>query len=253
MAMDFGWLGIVIYAYLFLCAGAGVILPLVVAYVVGRSARDPRRAKLGIGAGTVLGWGATAGWVCANWNSPNSDWCITAPLTGAAVACVVALLIAPPPAVSGRPAALAPAPAPDSGRSPDETFRVSLVDQPVFLMPDRNFEVHLEEVARRHTRVVSRLPEAGVPAGSERVVWSADGSRFLVLGRHFSVADPGNLSTGEQAYLMMDVRSGEVWCNSTQPSARPGFGVEEVRAVEWRGWAPAEPSAAADGHLGSDS
>jgi hypothetical protein len=37
---------------------------------------------------------------------------------------------------------------------------------------------------------------------------------------------------------MMDVRSGQLWCNATQQSAHPGFGIAELRAIRWLGWAP---------------
>ncbi len=120
--------------------------------------------------------------------------------------------------------------------SPDDALRVVLVEWSSYF--DRNFEVRLEEVSTRRARVVFRSPDEGRPVGSERVVWSTDGSRFLLLGRHFFVTDRGRLSTGEQAYLMMDVRSGQVWCNASQQSRYPGFTVEELRAVRWQGWEP---------------
>lgn len=120
--------------------------------------------------------------------------------------------------------------------SPDDTHRVVVVESPAFI--DRNFEVLLEEVGSGQVRTFFRSPDEGRPIGSERVVWSADGSRFLLIGRHFYVTDVGKLAGGDQAYLMADVRSGQVWCNATQQSRHPGFGLPELRAVRWLAWAP---------------
>lgn len=129
--------------------------------------------------------------------------------------------------------------------SPDDAHRVAVVELPAFF--DRNFEVRLEEVGSGQVRTVFRSPDEGRPVGSERVVWSADGARFLLLGRHFYITDAGKLPSGEQAYLFMDVRSGQVWCNASQQSLYAGFGAPELRAVRWLGWAPdPEPGVAPD-------
>jgi hypothetical protein len=122
--------------------------------------------------------------------------------------------------------------------SPDDALRVVVVERPGYI--DRNFEVRLEDTATGQTRTVFQSPDEGRPIGSERVVWSADGSRFLLLGRHFFVTERGKLSTGEQAYLMMDVRTGQVWCNASQQSQHVGFGVEALRTVRWVGWPPSD-------------
>lgn len=119
--------------------------------------------------------------------------------------------------------------------SPDDALRVVLVEQPGF---DRNLELRLVQVRTGEARTVFQSPDEGRPPGSERIVWSADSTRFVLLGRHFYVTERGKLAGGEQAYLMMDVRSGQVWCNAAQQKNLPGFGVEELRAVKWLGWAP---------------
>jgi hypothetical protein len=105
--------------------------------------------------------------------------------------------------------------------SPDNALRVVLIERPGF---DRNFELRLEQTRGGHSRTVYRSPDEGRPAGSERIVWSADSTRFVLLGRHFFVTERGKLPTGEQAYLMMDVRSGQAWCNAAQQSGFPGMG-----------------------------
>jgi hypothetical protein len=117
----------------------------------------------------------------------------------------------------------------------DDTLQVIVVERPAFI--DRNFEVRVENINSGRESTVFRSPDEGRPVGSERIVWSADGSRFLLVGRHFFVSDRGKLPSGEQAYLMMDLRSGRLWCNARQQSEHPGFGVEELREVRWLGCA----------------
>lgn len=119
--------------------------------------------------------------------------------------------------------------------SPDDTLRVALIELPRF---DRNFQLRLQDTRTGKTRTVFESPDEGRPIGSERIVWSTDSSRFIVLGRRFRVRPSGILSYGEQAYLMMDVRSGQLWCNATQKTAHPGFGVAELRTIRWLGWTP---------------
>jgi hypothetical protein len=58
-------------------------------------------------------------------------------------------------------------------------LRVILVERPTFIA--RNFEVWLENIDSGRERTVFRSPDAGRPVGSERIVWSVDGSRFLLL------------------------------------------------------------------------
>ena len=120
--------------------------------------------------------------------------------------------------------------------SPDDRFRVTLVERSAVL--DRNFDVRLDDRRDGTRRTVFRSPDEGFPPGSERVVWAADGSRFLLLGRHFHVTDAAGLPSGELAYLMADVHSGRVWCNATQQAEHPGFTVADLRAVRWLGWHP---------------
>lgn len=123
-----------------------------------------------------------------------------------------------------------------SALSPDSTLRVDVVEVAAFI--DRNFEIELTEVATGRSEIVFRSPDEGKPIGTERVVWSSDGSRFLLLGRNFFVTSEGSLEGGLQAYLMMDVRTGRIWCNARQASDYPRFGVEELRSVEWSAWTP---------------
>jgi hypothetical protein len=43
---------------------------------------------------------------------------------------------------------------------------------------------------------------------------------------------------GSKAYLMMDVRSWHLWCNTALQTRLPGFETGELRAVKWLGWVP---------------
>jgi hypothetical protein len=120
--------------------------------------------------------------------------------------------------------------------SPDDKWRVTLIERRLDI--DRNFQLRLEKVGTEWTRTVFRSPDEGRPIGSERIVWSKDGSRFLLLGRHFYQTDADRLSSGEQPYLMMDVPSGRIWCNAHQQTEFPKFDSDHLGEIEWLEWTP---------------
>lgn len=120
--------------------------------------------------------------------------------------------------------------------SPDMAWRVTLAERPAFI--DRNFELHLEDMRTKQIRIVLVSGDEGRPTGSERIVWSADSSRFLVLGRRFYALQGAPLASGEQLYAMMDVRSGKIWSNSGTHRDMPRFALHEVRAIQWFAWTP---------------
>jgi hypothetical protein len=120
--------------------------------------------------------------------------------------------------------------------SPDDTHRVTLVERRLDI--DRNFELRLENLTTGRTKTVFRSPDEGRPVGSERIVWSADSSRFVVLGHHFYIADSGKLASGELAYLMMELNTGKIWCNSEQQAEFPRFGLDDLTSISWDGWTP---------------
>jgi hypothetical protein len=148
---------------------------------------------------------------------------------------VIALVVAGAAGFALRGCATFDRPVTVTSLSPDDSLRVTMEERSDFI--DRNFSIRLEELKTGTSRIVFRSPDEGRPVGSERIIWSADGSRFLVLGRHFFATDRGQLSSGEQAYLMVDVVSGQVWCNADAAS-QESFGIEELRANQWFGWSP---------------
>ena len=122
-----------------------------------------------------------------------------------------------------------------ASQSPDYKWRVYLVERP--RMIDRNFEIEMEDIKSKNKRTVFRSPDEGAP-GSERMIWSLDASRVLLLGGKFFVTEGATISTGEQLYLMMDIATGKIWCNASQQNRHPSFGLEDVGAISWLGWTP---------------
>jgi hypothetical protein len=116
--------------------------------------------------------------------------------------------------------------------SPDDRVRVSLVEKPKGLV-DRNFVLRLDGSGVPATTVFAS-PDEGAPPGSERIIWASDGSRFVLVGRHFFVKDAARLANGESIYLMYDIPTGRLWCNSSQQSRFPTFGMEELAGVHWQ-------------------
>jgi hypothetical protein len=115
--------------------------------------------------------------------------------------------------------------------SPDEGLRAVLVESsPRFI--DRNFRVYLESTDSHTLREIFRSPDEGMPIGSERFLWSRDGKRLLLLGRHFFVEKGAQLPNGELLYLMYDIPSGRIWCNAKQ-SGRGRFGSDELAGCDF--------------------
>jgi hypothetical protein len=113
--------------------------------------------------------------------------------------------------------------------SPDDKTRVRRVELPHLI--DRNFELRIENVdAPGNVRAVFRSPDEGRPEGSERVLWSGDGRKFILLGRHFYVESSAALPSGEQLYLLFDLDTGELRCNATQSNA-PRVTLDQARAL----------------------
>ena len=121
-----------------------------------------------------------------------------------------------------------------SSLSPDDSIRARLVETSPTWALDRNFEVRLEYVKEHKTRIVFDSPDEGRPVGSERFIWSKDGTTLLLVGRHFYAAQTGPvLETGEQAYFLYHVPSRQGWCASAQPTAWPSLTDDALRGIEF--------------------
>ncbi len=106
--------------------------------------------------------------------------------------------------------------------SPDETLRVRLVEAGVDWYIDRNFVVRLDRLETGGTETIFRSPdESPVHKGTERFIWSKDGTKVLLVGRHFDVHDDLFLDNGDQAYFLHDVKAGQSWINSEMIRSSP--------------------------------
>lgn len=94
--MDMGGLVLFLHILVALWVCGSVIVPVASAYVAIRCTHDPRRIVQGFGAGTVLGWGVTAGLWRAIYHHPSDDLRWLPFVGGGAVAYGVAHAIARP-------------------------------------------------------------------------------------------------------------------------------------------------------------
>ena len=117
--------------------------------------------------------------------------------------------------------------------SPDDSVRARLVETSPAWGIDRNFSVRLEFLGRDATRTIFSSPDEGRPAGSERFIWSKDGTMLLLVGRHF-YTEPGSLlETGEHAYFLYHLPSRRGWCAADQKSGWPRFTNDLLQNIEF--------------------
>jgi hypothetical protein len=117
--------------------------------------------------------------------------------------------------------------------SPDETTRASMVESNPSWTLDRNFAVRLEDLARGGEVTIFQSPDEGKPPGTERLIWSKDGTKLLLVGRHFFVKEDLFLDNGDQLYFLYDLPSGKAWCNSAEETGIPPLAAERVKGVEF--------------------
>jgi hypothetical protein len=117
--------------------------------------------------------------------------------------------------------------------SPDETTRASLVESTPSWTLDRNVSVRLEELARGGSVTIFRSPDEGKPPGTERLIWSRDGTKLLLVGRHFFVKEDLFLDNGDQLYFLHDRTSGKAWSNSAANTGFPPLKAELVNGIEF--------------------
>ena len=120
--------------------------------------------------------------------------------------------------------------------SPDDRSRVHLIETNGWI--DRNFQLRLERLDGRliggPIETLFPSPDEDIPIGSERILWSPDSRRFVLVGRHFLTRDGTPRMGGESLYLLFDLESGKLWCNASQQSG-PGYPTFEARDAAWAG------------------
>jgi len=120
--------------------------------------------------------------------------------------------------------------------SPDETRRARLTEVTGFWSGgDRKAAVQAENLVTHKIELVlsAGFDAMGQPPGTERFVWSKDGTKFLLVGRHFFVEDDLTLATGDQVYLLHDVITRESWVNSDQNHNCPPLTANLITGVEF--------------------
>lgn len=117
--------------------------------------------------------------------------------------------------------------------SPDETLRALVVETSPAWATDRMVQIRLESLVAGTTTLLFHSPDEGNPAGTERLIWSRDGTILLVVGRHFFVKDDLFLDNGDQLYFLHHVPSGRSWSNAAGESKLPPLKADQVRGVEF--------------------
>jgi hypothetical protein len=117
-----------------------------------------------------------------------------------------------------------------SAVSPDGQYRAELLDRKAHMI-DRNFRVRVVDADGRPRIVFDSPDESPNGIGQERFLWSQDGQRLLLVGHRFWVRDGAELTNGELLYLLYDVESGAVWCNSDQQG--PPFDLAELEGYDF--------------------
>lgn len=114
--------------------------------------------------------------------------------------------------------------------SPDRRSRLEMVE--ITGRMDRNFFLRLSDLGNGNTTNIFYSPDEGNPEG-ERIIWSRDGSRVLLTGRYFGVGTNAILPDGQILYLLYDLKSGELKCNSSQQDLFRGFNRKDVEGIDW--------------------
>jgi hypothetical protein len=105
-----------------------------------------------------------------------------------------------------------------SKQSPDGKYLAELVN--IFSgglgNGDRHFQVRVSSLTTNspHAETIFTSPDEG--ADTERLLWSDDSHYLLVVGKDVGVGAESVSKTGERIYLLYDLRTREVRCNSPQ-------------------------------------
>lgn len=117
--------------------------------------------------------------------------------------------------------------------SPDETKRARLVEVSPSWYIDRNFRIVLDDLIADQSSSIFRSPDESRKIGTERLIWSKDGTKLLLVGRHFFVKDEVFLDNGDLLYFLYDLPSGQSWCNADFPTHLPPLKAETIAGVEF--------------------
>ena len=118
--------------------------------------------------------------------------------------------------------------------SPDERTRASLVEVGDGTGGEREVSFRLERTSDRGEAFRLDLPGvAGGVAGTERLIWSRDGTRVVLVGRHFFGHADLMLAGGDELFLLHDVTSGRTWINSAADLRLPPLTADQISGVEF--------------------
>jgi hypothetical protein len=117
-------------------------------------------------------------------------------------------------------------------RSPDSRWEARLIEMPEMI--DRNFEIRLSDLQQRPPTEVTifRSPDEGRPPGTERFLWSEDSRFLLLLGKRFVTEGPTRLRTGEDMYLLYDLKTKRLWSNAQQTNLER-FTINKIAALDF--------------------
>lgn len=121
-----------------------------------------------------------------------------------------------------------------TSHSPAGTAVVDVVERGT--LTGRRIELLLDYHGREGWRrkTVYKSPPEPAGSGGERVVWAADGSKFVLVGRGFDVPRGLDLPDGTALYLLCDVASGRCWCNSRDQSTFAPFDWRDLKDTDWQ-------------------
>lgn len=100
--------------------------------------------------------------------------------------------------------------------SPDDKNRVVFVKLPTL---SGNFEVRLQHQGEKDYIKIYRSADLSKPVGSERIIWTADNSKFALFGRFYDsehvVKYFRNYQTNnvDILYLMYDLNTNKIYCH----------------------------------------
>ena len=100
----------------------------------------------------------------------------------------------------------------------------------------------LESPLGTKAKTIFRSPTEGKPSSGDRIIWSRDSERFVIIGRRFRVPPQAKLPRGAALYLLYDRKSGRLWCNASRASRRyQAFGLKQLSDRSWRRNIPGMP------------